>query len=60
MSTEYGKIILRNMRVARRFDYTHGEWPKRRFADALDSWMAWAGVAVVLLILVIDVARHGL
>lgn len=60
MSTEYGRAIQRNMRVARRFDYTHGEWPRRKFADVVDSWLAWTGVAVVLLILVIDVARHGL
>ena len=60
MSTEYGRAIQRNLRVARRFDYHHGEWPKRTSADAVDYWLAWAGVAVVLLILVIDIWRHGL
>lgn len=59
MSTEYGRAILRNMRVARRFDYTHGEWPKRKPMD-IDTVLAWAGVVFVALILAADVLRHGL
>ncbi len=61
MTNEYGRIIHRNMRVARRFDLRHeGEWPRKRFADFVDNWAAWGGLALMVILIVVDVARYGL
>ena len=64
MTNEYGRIIHRNMRVARRFDLRHeGEWPRKRFADFVDfvdNWAARAGLALMVILIVVDVARYGL
>jgi hypothetical protein len=61
MTNEYGRIIHRNMRVARRFDLRHeGEWPRKPLASVIDNWAAWSGLVVVLILLAIDVARYGI
>lgn len=54
------EAIYRNMRVARRFDLRHeGEWPRKRFADFVDNWAAWGGLALIVILFVSDVLEYG-
>ena len=52
--------IYRNLRTARRFDRApEGEWPRKRFADFVDNWAAWGGLALIVILFVSDVLEYG-
>ncbi len=60
MTNEYGRTIHRNMRVARRFDQApEGEWPRKRFSDFVDNWVAWGGFALIVILAVSDFLEYG-
>ena len=59
MNNEYDAIYQRNARVQRTFVAHSGAWPRTRFSDFVDNWVAWAGFALIVILFVSDVLEYG-